>query len=115
MPMRLCSTPSEMSCKIRLMNSTGAETKSILMPEIQLETERLLLRMWREDDFGAYAEICADPGRDALSWRQDFQPHGSLAAYGRARWALATAWLWPLGCRRESDRRIYRADRLSQP
>jgi RimJ/RimL family protein N-acetyltransferase len=31
------------------------------MPEIQLETERLLLRMWREDDFEAYAEICADP------------------------------------------------------
>jgi len=31
------------------------------MSEIQLETERLLLRMWREDDFEAYAEICADP------------------------------------------------------
>jgi RimJ/RimL family protein N-acetyltransferase len=31
------------------------------MDEIQLETERLLLRMWREDDFEAYAEICADP------------------------------------------------------
>ncbi len=31
------------------------------MPEIQLETERLLLRMWREDDFEASAEICADP------------------------------------------------------
>jgi RimJ/RimL family protein N-acetyltransferase len=35
--------------------------KSIPMPEIQLETERLLLRRWREDDFEAYAEICADP------------------------------------------------------
>jgi RimJ/RimL family protein N-acetyltransferase len=31
------------------------------MSEIQLETERLLLRMWREEDFEAYAEICADP------------------------------------------------------
>jgi RimJ/RimL family protein N-acetyltransferase len=31
------------------------------MSEIQLETERLLMRMWREDDFEAYAEICADP------------------------------------------------------
>ena len=31
------------------------------MSEIQMETERLLLRMWREDDFEAYAEICADP------------------------------------------------------
>ena len=31
------------------------------MSEIQLETERLLLRMWREDDFEAYAEMCADP------------------------------------------------------
>lgn len=33
------------------------------MTEIRLETERLLMRMWREDDdFEAYAEICADPG-----------------------------------------------------
>ena len=44
-----------------MTSSTGAETKSILMAEIQLETERLVLRMWREDDFEAYAEICADP------------------------------------------------------
>ena len=28
---------------------------------IQLETERLILRMWREADFEAYARICADP------------------------------------------------------
>ncbi len=28
---------------------------------IQLETERLILRMWREADFEAYAGICADP------------------------------------------------------
>ena len=26
-----------------------------------LETERLILRMWREDDFEDYARICADP------------------------------------------------------
>lgn len=28
---------------------------------IQLETDRLIMRMWREDDFEAYARICADP------------------------------------------------------
>src|SRR5713226_8257785 len=61
MPMRLCSTRNETSCRNRLPSSTVAETKSIPMSEIQLETERLLLRMWREDDFEAYAEICADP------------------------------------------------------
>ena len=27
---------------------------------VQLETERLILRMWREEDFEAYAKICAD-------------------------------------------------------
>ncbi|HEX8140593.1 MAG TPA: GNAT family N-acetyltransferase [Pyrinomonadaceae bacterium] len=27
---------------------------------VTLETERLVLRMWREDDFDAYAQICAD-------------------------------------------------------
>jgi RimJ/RimL family protein N-acetyltransferase len=32
------------------------------MKEIQLESERLLLRMWREEtDFEPYAELCADP------------------------------------------------------
>jgi RimJ/RimL family protein N-acetyltransferase len=28
---------------------------------IQLETDRLLLRMWRNEDFEAYAKMCADP------------------------------------------------------
>jgi RimJ/RimL family protein N-acetyltransferase len=27
---------------------------------VTLETERLVLRMWREEDFDAYAQICAD-------------------------------------------------------
>jgi len=29
--------------------------------EIQLETDRLILRMWRKDDFEPYAKMCADP------------------------------------------------------
>jgi RimJ/RimL family protein N-acetyltransferase len=28
---------------------------------IRVETERLIMRMWREDDFEPYARICADP------------------------------------------------------
>ena len=31
------------------------------MNRITLETERLILRMWREEDFEPYAKICADP------------------------------------------------------
>jgi RimJ/RimL family protein N-acetyltransferase len=31
------------------------------MNEVTLETERLILRMWREADFEPYAELCADP------------------------------------------------------
>jgi RimJ/RimL family protein N-acetyltransferase len=31
------------------------------MNEVTLETDRLILRMWREADFEAYAELCADP------------------------------------------------------
>ncbi len=31
------------------------------MNKVQLETERLILRMWREEDFEPYAEICKDP------------------------------------------------------
>lgn len=31
------------------------------MNEVRLETERLVMRMWRESDFEEYAELCADP------------------------------------------------------
>ena len=31
-----------------------------MMREIRLDTQRLILRMWREEDFEPYAEICAD-------------------------------------------------------
>lgn len=31
------------------------------MQEVILETERLVLRMFREEDFEAYARLCADP------------------------------------------------------
>jgi RimJ/RimL family protein N-acetyltransferase len=31
------------------------------MSNVELQTDRLLLRMWREEDFEDYAKICADP------------------------------------------------------
>ena len=31
------------------------------MNEITIETERLILRMFREDDFEEYATLCANP------------------------------------------------------
>ena len=31
------------------------------MSPVELETDRLKLRMWRESDLDAYAEMCADP------------------------------------------------------
>jgi RimJ/RimL family protein N-acetyltransferase len=31
------------------------------MTEVTLETERLILRMWRDDDHEQYAKLCADP------------------------------------------------------
>ena len=31
------------------------------MSEVTLETERLILRMWCDEDFEPYAKICADP------------------------------------------------------
>lgn len=32
-----------------------------ILNEIQLETDRLILRMWRPSDFDTYASMCADP------------------------------------------------------
>lgn len=64
----------------------------------RLETERLLLREWREDDFESYARICADPevmrylGGQPLSrmeaWRHMafLVGHWQLRGYGH--WAV---------------------------
>lgn len=68
------------------------------MKEVTLETDRLLLRMWREEDFEPYAEMCADPnvmrylgGKtfDRLeTWRHMafFIGHWHLRGYGH--WAV---------------------------
>lgn len=68
------------------------------MSEIQLETERLLLRMWRPDDFEAYAEICADPevmrylsGKPLSrmeAWRQMAVLVGHWHLRGYGHWAV---------------------------
>jgi RimJ/RimL family protein N-acetyltransferase len=69
------------------------------MREVQLETDRLLLRMWRGEDFESYAKICADPevmrylvdGRPLTrveAWRQMafLAGHWHLRGYGH--WAV---------------------------
>lgn len=65
---------------------------------IELETERLLLRMWRESDVDAYADMCADPlvmryiGGKTLTrfetWRSIafFMGHWQMRGYGH--WAV---------------------------
>ncbi|HEV3471222.1 MAG TPA: GNAT family N-acetyltransferase [Pyrinomonadaceae bacterium] len=63
-----------------------------------LETERLLLRMWREDDFESYARICADPevmrylGGKPLSrpeaWRHMAYLAGHWHLRGYGHWAV---------------------------
>ena len=67
---------------------------------IRLETERLVLRMWREDDFETYARICADPdvmryltpeGRPltrAEAWRQLAYIAGHWHLRGYGHWAV---------------------------
>ncbi len=68
------------------------------MNEVKLETDRLLLRMFRESDFEQYAKICADPevmrylnGKPFTrleAWRQMafFIGHWHLRGYGH--WAV---------------------------
>ncbi|SRR6266498_3206837 len=66
---------------------------------VELETERLILRMWREDDFEPYAGICADPevmrylGGKPLtreeSWRHMACLVGHWHLLGYGVWAVA--------------------------
>lgn len=68
------------------------------MTEVRLETERLVLRMWREDDFEAYAELCADPevmrylgGKTfdrAEAWRAMAMQIGHWYLRGYGHWAV---------------------------
>lgn len=54
-----------------------------------LESERLMLRAWRREDFPAYAAFSADPNRTRYSGgvKTDFQAWTSFAA-GLGEWAL---------------------------
>jgi RimJ/RimL family protein N-acetyltransferase len=69
------------------------------MRGVELETDRLKLRMWRESDLGAYAHMCADPmvmqylGSGAVFTRADawrsiafFMGHWEMRGYGH--WAV---------------------------
>jgi RimJ/RimL family protein N-acetyltransferase len=68
------------------------------MPEVILETERLILRMFREEDFPAYARLTADPevmrflgGKtfDRLeAWRHMAFVVGHWQLRGYGHWAL---------------------------
>jgi RimJ/RimL family protein N-acetyltransferase len=69
------------------------------MDEVTLETERLILRMFREEDFEQYAPLCADPevvrylgdgktlGR-AEAWRQMAMILGHWRLRGYGPWAV---------------------------
>ncbi len=62
----------------------------------QLETERLLLRPWRPDDFGRYAEMFAHPATSHIggplargeAWRRFLQMPGAWALQGFAMFAI---------------------------
>ena len=46
---------------------------------MRLETERLILRMFREDDFETYAKICADP--EVMRYLGEGKPYTRLEAW----------------------------------
>src|SRR5438552_894126 len=49
------------------------------MTEITLETDRLLLRPWRADDFGAYARMCGDV--EVMRYLNDAKPFTVVEAW----------------------------------
>src|SRR5437762_11892017 len=64
---------------------------------VSLETERLTLRMLREEDLDAYAEMCADP--DVMRYIGDGQPMTRSLAWRSlalmvGHWHLRGYGLW---------------------
>jgi RimJ/RimL family protein N-acetyltransferase len=64
---------------------------------VTLETDRLTLRMLREADFDAYAEMCADP--EVMRYIGDGQPLGRPMAWRNlaqmvGHWSLRGYGLW---------------------
>ena len=51
----------------------------IMEPMVTLETERLILRMFREDDFADYAKICDDP--EVMRYLGEGKPYTRLEAW----------------------------------
>ena len=49
------------------------------MNEVRLETERLVLRWFRDDDFDQYKRICADP--EVMRFLGDGKPMSELEAW----------------------------------
>ena len=63
----------------------------------ELQTERLLLRGFREDDFDAYAEICSDP--DVMRYLVGGKPLSRVEAWRQmalfmGHWALRGFGIW---------------------
>ncbi len=68
------------------------------MDEVQLETDRLILRMWREEDFEPYAKICEDadvmryiggkPFSRLEAWRHFAYLIGHWYLRGYGHWAV---------------------------
>jgi RimJ/RimL family protein N-acetyltransferase len=61
---RYTRNPPRRSCELALSSarSPPAGTKDCFYPSVsELETARLLLRRWRNEDLASYARICADP------------------------------------------------------
>ena len=64
---------------------------------VQLQTDRLLLRMFRESDFEAYAGICADP--DVMRYLGEGKPLSRMDAWRQmamvlGHWQLRGYGLW---------------------
>jgi RimJ/RimL family protein N-acetyltransferase len=77
---------------------SGGSENELAMTDVVLETDRLILRMWQENDFDSYARICADPdvmrylGGKVLSraeaWRHMALMIGHWHLRGYGHWAV---------------------------
>ncbi|MGN2438574.1 GNAT family N-acetyltransferase [Pseudomonas syringae] len=87
-------------------------TGESMEPILKLDSARLLMRQWRDDDLPAFAAMCMDP-QVMRYFPEPLSRLESAAMIGRPAWAFRRAGFWLLGAGAQGHGGIHRFHRAA--